>query len=103
MLGLEDQRVLEATPRPREFLTGELGIPHSDVQLYRIRIECESLSEYTERLIVLSFIVTLMGALVVLFRTQERSGHREQASSSEGCYLPIVPGDSAKFNGFAKH
>ena len=40
-------------------------------------------SKYPERFLVLTFIVKLMGALVILFRTQERGGHREQASSSE--------------------
>jgi hypothetical protein len=53
------------------------------MQLYRIRIESESFSKYPERFLVLTFIVKLMGALVILFRTQERGGHREQASSSE--------------------
>jgi hypothetical protein len=47
------------------------------VQLYRVRVERESLSEHTKRLFILAFIVKLMGALVVLFRTQERGGHRE--------------------------
>src|SRR5689334_5564640 len=69
------------------------------MQLHRVWVERQSLSENAKRFIILAFIVKLMGALVVLFRTKERSGHREQASSSEGCYLPIVPGASAKFNG----
>jgi hypothetical protein len=53
------------------------------MELYGIRVERESFSEHPKRLFVLPFVVQLMGALVVLFRTQERGGHREMASSSE--------------------
>ena len=102
MLRLQHERILKASPRPGKLLASQLGVTHSNVQLYGVRVERESLSEHTQRLFILAFVVKLMGALVVLFRTQERGGHREQASSSEGCSLPIVPGGSAKFNGFSR-
>ena len=38
--------------------------------------------KYLERLVILSIVVQLVGTLVILFRTQERGGHLQQASSS---------------------
>ena len=77
VLRFEHERILKAASRPTKLFASQLGVSHSNVQLYRVRVERESLSEHTERLFILAFIVKLMGALVVLFRTQERGGHRE--------------------------
>ena len=82
VLGLEDQRLLERAAGPGKFLARELGVSDPYVQLYRIRIERESFAKYGQRFVILPFVVQLMRALVVLFRTQERGGHRQQASSS---------------------
>jgi hypothetical protein len=82
VLRLEHERLLERAAGPREFLTRELCIPNPHVQLYRIRIENESFSKYGERFVILALVVELMRALVILFRTQERGGHLQQASSS---------------------
>src|SRR5436190_3709454 len=79
---LEHERLLERAAGPREFLPRELCIPNPHVQLYRIRIENESLSKYGERIVILALVVELMRALVILFRTQERGGHLQQASGS---------------------
>ncbi len=75
VLRLEDQRLLEAPARPGELLAGESRVPHTDVQLYRGRVEREPFPQNGQRLVVLPFVVELVGALVVLFGAQERGGH----------------------------
>jgi hypothetical protein len=75
MFRIEDQRLLETPTSPRELVSSEPSVPNPDVQLYRVRIERESLPKYIERLIVLTFVVQLMGALIVLFGTQEWGRH----------------------------
>jgi len=82
VLGLENERFLEGSAGPSIFLARQLRVPYPDMQLDCVGIERESLAKHGERLIVLPFVVQLMGALVVLFRTQERSGHVLQASGS---------------------
>ena len=90
VLRLEDERLLEAAPRPRELLAGEAGVPHADVQLHRVRIEREPFPKHVERFVVLAFVVQLVGALVVLFGAQERGGHGYRSLRLvRGC--PIVP------------
>src|SRR6476469_3607794 len=75
VLRLEDQRLLEAAARPGELLAGESRVTYPDVQLYRCRIERDPFPQNGQRLVVLAFVVELGGALVVLFRAQERGGH----------------------------
>ena len=82
VLRLEHERLLERVASPSILLARQLGVPNPHMQLHRIRIERESFSKYRQRLIVLAFVVQLMRAFVVLLRTQERGGHRQQASSS---------------------
>jgi hypothetical protein len=79
VLRLQDERLLEAVARPGELLTGEPGVPHADVQLYRCRIECEPLTQNGQRFVILPFVVQLMGALIVLFGAQERGGHGDRS------------------------
>ena len=50
VLGIEDQRLLEAAASPRELVAGEPSVTNPNVQLYRVRIERESLPKYVERL-----------------------------------------------------
>src|ERR1043166_9044947 len=75
VLGLQHQRFLERATRPRVLFTREPRVPHPNVELYRTRVERESFAKYRERFVVLTFIVQLVGALVVLLRTQEGGGH----------------------------
>ena len=76
VIGVEHQRLLEAAARPGVLLAREPCISHSHVQLHRIRIQREPFAQHVQRLVVLPLVVQLMRALVVLFRTQERAGHR---------------------------
>src|SRR5215831_5210411 len=82
VLRLEDQRLLERTAGPSILLARELRVTYPNMQLHRIRVERESFAKHAERIVVLPFVVELMRTFVVLFRTQERGGHRQQASSS---------------------
>ena len=82
VLRLEHGGLLEGLARPRVFFARELRVPNPNMQLHRIRVERESLSKYSQRIIILTVVVQLMRAFIVLFRTQERGGHRQQASSS---------------------
>src|SRR4051794_36654609 len=54
VLGLEDERLLEAPACPGEFLPGQSRISHTDVQLYRSRVECEPFTQNGQRLVVLT-------------------------------------------------
>jgi hypothetical protein len=75
VLRIEDERFLEAAPTPRILLSSEPGVGDSDVQFYRMWIKRKAFSQDIQRLIVLALVVQLMGALIVLFRTQEWSRH----------------------------
>ena len=75
VLGIEHQRFLEALPRPRVFLASEARVTDPHVQLHRVRVERESLTEHIERLIILAIVVQLMRALIVLFGTQKWGWH----------------------------
>src|SRR5436190_2028696 len=52
-------------------------------QLDVVRVpEFECSTEAAKRGVILALVVELMRALVILFRTQERGGHLQQASGS---------------------
>jgi hypothetical protein len=84
MLRIEHECFLEAPATPRVFLAREPGVPHPDVELYRMRIERQPFAKYLERLFVLPLVIQLMGALVVLFGTQERGRHVQRHLQPEG-------------------
>ena len=76
MLGVEHQRSpFKALACPRVLLASEARVTHPHVQLHRVRVERESLAEHIERLIILSVVIQLMGALIVLFGTQKWGWH----------------------------
>ena len=79
MLGLEDECFLEAPAGPGILLTSQARIPNADVQLHRIRVECQAFAEDRQRVVVLPFVVELMRLLVILFGAQERSGHCDES------------------------
>ena len=82
VLGLEHERLLERAAGPSILFARELRVSYPYMQLYRIRIERESFAKHAQRVVVLTLVIELMRTFVVLFRTQERGGHRQQASSS---------------------
>ncbi len=84
VLRIEHQSFLEAPSRPRIFLTRETGVPHPNVELYRMRVERQPFAKHLERLLVLPLVIELMGALVVLFGTQERGRHVQRHLQPEG-------------------
>src|SRR4051812_15471444 len=96
VIRIENQRFLEAAARPGEILAGVVGVANPYVELHGVRIETESLSEYVQRLIILSFVVQLMCSLVVLFRTQKRCWH-DYAPSEESSIRLLYSLDTALF------
>ena len=72
---IEDESLLEASARPRVFFARMVGITDANMQLYRIRVECESLAEYIQRFIILAFIIQLMRSFIILLGTQKRGSH----------------------------
>src|SRR4029078_200370 len=79
MIGIENERFLEAASRPCVLFAGVVRVANSNVELHRIRVEAESFSKYVKSFVILSFVIQLMRSLVVLFRTQKRCWH---------CYAP---------------
>src|SRR5688500_5498245 len=75
MFGVEDECLLEAAAGPREFFARVVRVTDANVQLYRIRAECEPLAQYVQRLVVLAFVVQLMRSLIILLGTQQRGSH----------------------------
>src|SRR5580765_991517 len=96
VIRVENERFLEAAPGPRVVLAGVMCVANSNMELHRIRIETESLSQYVQRLIILSFVVQLMRSLVVLFRTQKRCWH-DYAPSEESSIGLLYSLDTALF------
>src|SRR6185437_1453457 len=72
---VENERLVEALPGPSELIASQLCVAYPYVQLDRVRIERQSFAQNIERFVVLPFVVQLMRALVVLFRTQKRGRH----------------------------
>ena len=75
VLGVEDQRLLEAATGPGELVPGKARVAHPHVQLDRLRIDLESFPQQLERVVVAPLVVQGVRALVELFGTQERFGH----------------------------
>src|SRR5688572_11737184 len=75
MFWIEDECLLEAAAGPREFFARVVRVTDANVQLYRIRVECEPLAKYVQRLVVLAFVVQLMRSLIILLGTQKRGSH----------------------------
>src|SRR5687767_6534518 len=75
MFRVEDECLLEAAAGPREFFARVVRVTDANVQLYRIRVECEPLAKYVQRLVVLAFVVQLMRSLIILLGTQKRGSH----------------------------
>src|SRR5205807_6525891 len=73
---VEADRFLECVPSPHILLAGEARIPHSDVQLHRMRVEPEAFSQDLDCLVVVPFGVELMRAFVVVVGAEERFRHR---------------------------
>jgi hypothetical protein len=98
MVGIEDERFLEAPSGPGVFLAGMVCVANSNMELHRIRVEAESLSKYVQSFVILSFVVQLMRSLVVLFRTQKRCWH-DDAPSEESSIRLLYSLDSRMFKG----
>jgi hypothetical protein len=79
VIRIQNERFLEAAAGPRVLLARVVCVANSYMELYRIRVEAESLSEYVQSFVILSFVIQLMRSFVVLFRTQKRCWH---------CYAP---------------
>src|SRR4029078_10616777 len=97
MLGVEDQSFLEAPSRPRKFLAGMVSVTDADVQLDRVRVECKSLAEYFQRLIILAFVVQLVCAFIILLGTQKGCHGRSQPPIDSSC--PIAHSEHALVQG----
>ena len=96
VIGIENQRFLEAASGPGVVLAGVVGVANPYMELHRVRIETESLFKYVQRLIILTFVVQLMCSLVVLFRTQKRCWH-DYAPSEESSISLLYSLDTALF------
>jgi hypothetical protein len=72
---IEDQRLLEAPPRPRELFAGQARVANTDVELYRVWVEGEAFAQDSQRFVVLGFVVERVRAFIVLLGTHERSRH----------------------------
>src|SRR3982074_2659962 len=98
MVGIENERFLEAASGPGVLLAGMMCVANPNMELYRIRVEAESLSKYVQSFVILSFIVQLMCSLVVLFRTQKRCWH-DDAPSEESSIRLLYSLDTTMFKG----
>src|SRR5687767_302853 len=98
MVGVENERFLEAASRPGVLFAGMVCVANTNMQLHRIRVEAESLSKYVQSFVILSFIVQLMRSLVVLFRTQKRCWH-DVAPSEESSISLLYSLDTTMFKG----
>src|ERR1700693_1005593 len=98
MVGMENERFLEAPSRPGVFFAGMVCVANSNVELHRIRVEAESLFKYVQSFVILSFVVQLMCSFVVLFRTQKRCWH-DDAPSEESSISLLYSLDSRMFKG----
>src|SRR5256714_12976003 len=96
MVGIEAQCFLEAASSPCVVFAGMVSVANSYVELHRVRIEAESLFEYVESFVILSFVIQLMRSLVVLFRTQKRCWH-DYAPSEESSISLLYSLDTALF------
>src|SRR5215210_2471980 len=98
MIGIENECFLEAAPSPGVLLAGMVCVANANMQLHRVGVEAESLSEYVQSFVILSFVVQLMRSLVVLFRTQKRCWHYD-APSEESSINLLYSLDSRRFKG----
>src|ERR1700681_1709498 len=98
MVGVENERFIEAAPGPGVFLAGVVCVANSNMELHRIGVETESFAKYVQSFVILSFVVQLMCSLVVLFRTQKRCWH-DDAPSKESSISLLYSLDTTMFKG----
>ena len=76
LVRVQAQRRFEGPAGPEVLLAGESGVAHAHVQLDRLGIALQALSQRLDRLVVASFGVEPMRAFVVVIGAEERFRHR---------------------------
>ena len=76
VVGIEAQGLLEAPPRPGEFLPGEMGVGRSDVEFDGVGVEGDALLQDGQGFIVAAFVVELMGLFVEVVGAEKCIRHR---------------------------
>jgi hypothetical protein len=75
VIGIEAQRVLEASAGPGVLLPGEMGIGSSDMEFDRMWVEGNAFVEDQQRFIVPAFVIELMGLFVEVVGAEEGVRH----------------------------